>query len=246
MTLDLGMHSLHKNGSLLMTLYCPFWMLNKTGLLLAYKNSDENILHHPGHYEGPILFSFNAKHFFGKKKTSIRVESGEWSEKFSLDVAGSSGVIACKWHKMIYQIGVQNQLTFNSLTKQVTFTPYYVIINNAPFPVECQENDRPADKWVTVNPESCSALWPKSEMTEKLLKVRVGGDCTSPFLYTESHTTLLKVENNFGGINVDIQLTEGATYINLAAYEIGSAPALLINHSTFPIEFWEKNSIQKR
>lgn len=37
MTLDLGMHALNKNGTFVMSLYCPFWMLNKTGLMLCYK-----------------------------------------------------------------------------------------------------------------------------------------------------------------------------------------------------------------
>lgn len=39
MSLDLGMHTLNKNGSLVMSLYCPFWMLNKTGVMLAYRVS---------------------------------------------------------------------------------------------------------------------------------------------------------------------------------------------------------------
>lgn len=56
----------------------------------------------------------------------------------------------------IVQIGVHNQLTYNSLTKQVTFTPYYVIINEAPYAIECQENGRPADPWTVIEPKSCS------------------------------------------------------------------------------------------
>lgn len=37
MMLDLGMHTLNKNGSFVMSLYCPFWMLNKTGLMIGYR-----------------------------------------------------------------------------------------------------------------------------------------------------------------------------------------------------------------
>lgn len=48
------------------------------------------------------------------------------------------------------QIGVHNQLTYNSLTKQITFTPYYILINNADFLIECQEGDRPADPVIKV------------------------------------------------------------------------------------------------
>lgn len=29
--------------------------------------------------------------------------------------------------------------------------PYYVIVNNASYIIECQEADRPADPWVKVN-----------------------------------------------------------------------------------------------
>lgn len=52
------------------------------------------------------MFSFNAKNFFGKKKASIKVESGDWSDKFSLDVAGSSGVINCKSDGVIYNVSL--------------------------------------------------------------------------------------------------------------------------------------------
>ncbi|XP_066252738.1 intermembrane lipid transfer protein Vps13 isoform X1 [Euwallacea similis] len=266
MSLDLGMHTIDKEGSFIYSLYCPFWMLNKTGLMIGYrkskktekneaigspsKSSDENlnVLHHPADFPGPILFSFNPRNFFGKKKASIRVESGEWSDKFSLDVAGSSGVVQCKMGDQIYQIGVHNQLTYNNLTKQVTFTPYFVIINDAPYAIECQESDRPADHWTTVQPKSCSALWPKSEMSDKLLKLRIADthEISAPFLYTESQTTLLKLNNKYGGVNVDIQINEGATYISFAAYTLGCAPALIINHTTQDYRFWEKESVQIR
>lgn len=63
-----------------------------------------NVLYHPEHFKGPILFSFRSKAFFGKKKAMIRVEDGEWSDKFSIDVAGSEGVVACKYNGMTYQV----------------------------------------------------------------------------------------------------------------------------------------------
>lgn len=83
------------------------------------------------------------------------------------------------------------------MTKQVTFTPYYVIINNAAFDIECQELDRPADGWTKVEANSCSALWPRSEQDDKLIKLRICGtqEISAPFLYTETHTTLLKLLN---------------------------------------------------
>lgn len=66
-----------------------------------------NVLYHPAHFKGPILFSFSAKYFFGKKKASIKVESCDWSEKFSLDVAGSAGVVTCKSDDKIYNVSIK-------------------------------------------------------------------------------------------------------------------------------------------
>ncbi|XP_032688033.1 vacuolar protein sorting-associated protein 13 isoform X3 [Odontomachus brunneus] len=248
--LDLGMHTSHKHGSIIMALYCPFWMLNKTGLMLSYRATDDhlNVLYHPEHFKGPILFSFRSKAFFGKKKAMIRVEDGDWSDKFSIDVAGSEGVVACKYNGITYQIGVHNQLTYNSLTKQITFTPYYILINNADFLIECQEADRPADPIIKVPPGECAALWPRTEHENKTLKAKVSGqpEKTAAFIYTDSHTTLLKLDNKYGGINVDVQINEGGVYISMSAYSPGNAPALIINHTSYTINLWEKGSINIR
>lgn len=37
---------------------------------------------------------------------------GDWSDKFSLDVAGSSGIVTCKYEGKIYQV---NTLLFDSV-----------------------------------------------------------------------------------------------------------------------------------
>nr|XP_034187905.1 vacuolar protein sorting-associated protein 13 isoform X3 [Osmia lignaria] len=284
--MDLGMHTSYQHASIVMALYCPFWMLNKTGLMLSYRKSSKggkehsspmknlvcgvkphqprseykrkkarssgedhlNVLYHPENFKGPILFSFRSKVFFGKKKAMIRVEDGEWSEKFSIDVAGSEGVVVCKTNGLLYQIGVHNQLTYNSLTKQITFTPYYVLINNSSLLIECQEADRPADPMIKIPPGECTAFWPRSEHENKTLKARIAGEPekTAPFLYTDSHTTLLKLNNKHGGINVDIQISEGGIYISLSVYTYGNAPALIINHTPHTINFWEKGSLNVR
>lgn len=107
-------------------------------------------------------------------------------------------------------------MTYNSLTKQITFTPYFVLINNAPYAIECQELERPADPWIKVEADSCTPLWPVSERDDKLLKIRVSDlpqQIAAPFFITEVHNTLLKLPNKYGGINVDVQITEGAVYI---------------------------------
>jgi vacuolar protein sorting-associated protein 13A/C len=162
------------------------------------KASDENtnLLYHPPEYDGPILFSFREKAFFGKKKAAIRVDTGEWCDRFSLDVAGSAGVVICKSNDMIYQIGVHNTLTHNSLTKQIVFMPYYVLINRSSFVIEVQEEKRSEDTWIKVEPDACVPFWPKIEKSELLL-VKVGDteEITAPFNFTEVQCTLLPLKN---------------------------------------------------
>ncbi|XP_026322169.1 vacuolar protein sorting-associated protein 13 [Hyposmocoma kahamanoa] len=261
MTLDLGMHSIDKDGTQGLSLYCPFWMLNKTGFTLCYrkskknekdsgspnKNAEEagNVIFHPKDYLEPILFSFRAKNFYGKKKAAIRIEFGEWSDKFPLDVPGSSGVVTCTCDNRIYQVAVTNQLTFNSLTKMVIFTPFYLIINEAPFAIQYQELHRSGDPWQTVEENSSAPLWPVVETEEKLLLLRVActRDTSAPFLYTEQHSTCLKLNNEFGGLHVEVQTREGGTYITVRQYRDGHAPALLVNFTPHTITVYEKENV---
>lgn len=95
-----------RNGSLLITLFSPFWLINKTGEMLSYKTDSETVevLYHPPEYNGPILFSLRDKYLFDKKSCSIRIENGEWSNKIPLDVAGSTGSVCCKASEKIYQV----------------------------------------------------------------------------------------------------------------------------------------------
>lgn len=135
------------------------------------------------------------------------------------------------------------------MTKQIIFTPYFVLINKAPFAIECQELDRSADAWIKVEAESCTPLWPRSGRDDKLLKVRIVDYpeyIAAPFFITEVHNTILKLPNKYGGLCVDVQITEGAVYITFMPYKPGLAPALIINHTNKVINFWEKESVTIR
>ncbi|XP_014254768.1 vacuolar protein sorting-associated protein 13 isoform X2 [Cimex lectularius] len=250
-TLDLGIHTTDVRGSILMELYCPFWMINKTGLILSYKRSSKgdkdtttdeqeqgtNILYHPNDFTGPILFSFKAKNFFAKKKSQLRVFDGQWSEKFSLDVAGSAGMVSCVSGGKIYDIGITIQLTYSTLTKQVMFTPFFVVVNHWSINLEFQETSIKNDKWRVVKEKDCIPFWPVSRASNSI-RVRVAGtkESTVDFTYKTIHHSLFKLENKYGAVVVDIQVSDGGTYIALFPYEQGMAPALIINHTSSEIE----------
>ncbi|EDW02215.1 vacuolar protein sorting-associated protein 13 [Drosophila grimshawi] len=244
MDMDLYVRTDNRYGSTMLTLFSPFWMINKTGLMLTYKTdmSSVEVLYHPPEYSGPILFTFRDKMFFDKKKASIRVDSGEWSEKIPLDVAGSIGAVTCNSNDQSYQIGVHNHLTQNSLTKQITFIPFYIVHNKCNFKIELQEQNRPGDHWLALEPQEYQPLWPKNDSAHKLI-VRVENKITPAFDYTEVTCTLLKLDDiRYGGVNVEVQTTEGGVYIIFTEYQPSAAPGLLINHTSRDIVYYEKNT----
>lgn len=227
----------------MLTIYSPFWMINKTGQMLTYKTeiSSMEVLYHPPEYCGPILFTVRDK-FFDKKKASIRVDSGHWSEKIPLDVAGSLGAVTCTANEQTYQIGVHNHLTHNSLTKMITFIPFYILRNKCSFTIELQEQKRPGDKWTVLEPQQIEPLWPVNDSTHKLI-VRVDDVITPAFDFTEISCTLLKLTDSpHGGVFVDVHTTEGGIYITFTEFMANEAPGLIINHTSKPITYYEKNT----
>jgi vacuolar protein sorting-associated protein 13A/C len=90
---------------------------------------------------------------------------------------------------------VNIRLSSSNLTKLVTFTPYYMMVNHTSFTIQCQEGDRP---WTDIEPANCSPLWPKglSHHANTLkLKVKGTNEMTAPFSFAENHTVLLKLHN---------------------------------------------------
>ncbi|XP_034479091.1 vacuolar protein sorting-associated protein 13 isoform X2 [Drosophila innubila] len=246
MEMDLNVQATNRHGSIMLTIYSPFWMINKTGQMLTYKTeiSSVEVLYHPPEYSGPILFTARDK-LFDKKKASIRIDNGEWSEKIPLDVAGSTGGVTCSANDQNYQIGVHNHLTQNSLTKQITFIPFYIMRNKCRYSIELQELKRPGDPWTVLEPNQVEPLWPKTDSNHKLI-VRVDNKITPAFDYTEVTCTLLKLEDSpHGGVNVDVQTTEGGVYITFTEYQPSLAPGLLINHTGKDIAYYEKNTSVK-
>ncbi|XP_042203320.1 vacuolar protein sorting-associated protein 13-like isoform X2 [Homarus americanus] len=261
--LDLGMLVAKSGASFSLSLYCPFWMVNKTGLMLTYRKSRKiertsstsstdspssplkgdtpnNIVVHEEDSSEAILFSFKSKAFFGKKKATVKVMDGDWSEKFSLDVVGSSGSVTCKAPNRNYQLGVDIKLGSSGLTKIVIFSPFYKILNNAPIDLEVIEVGVPQAEWFTVLSGECIGWWPVGEGRKIRMRVRGTKDATSGFPYDGPLSTLLSLPNKYGGILGEVSITEGGIVIKLDQIFQGAATALIINQLTnTTISFWQ-------
>ncbi len=101
----------------------------------------------------------------------VRVEESDWSEKFSLDAAGSFGLVTCKSKDgPCYQLGVTVQLGNEGLTKQVIFTPYHILSNLAEYDIEvCQVLEVGISsligrrKWILVAAGQSVPFWPRGK-----------------------------------------------------------------------------------
>ncbi|CAI2725977.1 unnamed protein product [Schistosoma spindalis] len=239
--LPLGLHRTSNLGQICLTLYAPYWMINKTEKDLTYKSADDIETVHPATFTGALLYSSLSKSFFGKRKANLRVCESNWSDKFSLDTVGSSGRVHCTTKsKMSYEIGVKIDLSSSGLTKIVTFMPYFIIINKANINIECCEVDETETKstqsanteWIKVPAGEAVPFWPHATNSKNmLLKCRVAENIvTAAFPFYESHSILMKLDGKYPGIFVEVETTEETTVITLQMYQEGMALVRLVNN----------------
>ena len=188
----------------------------------------------------------------------IRVENSSWSDRFSLDAAGSSGLVTCKagaddggggGDNFSYQLGVTVQLSHEGLTKQVIFTPYYILSNLAPFDIEVCEvrevGSRPPNvrrDWIKVTAGHSVPFWPRSS-SQKWALFRVAGTTeeTLALSLDDPKPTMLRLDNGHAGLFIDFQISESSVVIVCHPYEDGRAPVGLVNHTPYGVFICEGN-----
>lgn len=227
--LDIAVHVNCEQGQTVVAIHSPYWMINKTGRLLQYK-ADDIHRKHPKDYDMPLLFSFKPRHFFRNNKVRLMISDSELSDDFSLDTVGSHGEVKCKGGYKDYLVGVKIEASSFSLTRVVTFVPFYILVNRTKHNVFiCEEG---LENWTEAQPgQSAVPFWPENDT--KKLKIKVEGlsppqiiDFTRP-----ENCLLLHLDNSVGGIIVDVNLSDHSATIHFSEYHEGAAPFLIINHT---------------
>ncbi|XP_052785478.1 intermembrane lipid transfer protein VPS13A-like [Mya arenaria] len=262
-TMDLGLHFKKGEGSINVSVFSPYWMVNKTTLLLRYKAGDDEPMEHAPDVKDIIMFSFKKGSLFSKKKddlpekktgtlerkkegknkpkvkemkqsgkASLCIGEGDWSDKFSLDVVGSSGTVQSKNKNRTWEVGVSIILSSSGLTKVVTFTPFYMLVNSSPYTYQCKETIT-SSEWIEVPPKQCVPLWPLQSGKEMKMQATVKDSdiSTNHFLFNKPHSSLMRLDNNYGGINVEVQETESAMVTTFTNYKDGLATVNVVNHT---------------
>ncbi|XP_039659094.1 vacuolar protein sorting-associated protein 13A [Perca fluviatilis] len=226
--LDIAVHVKYDLGQMVVAIHSPYWMLNKTGRLLQYK-ADDIHRKHPLDYDMPLLFSFKPRYFLKNNKVRLMISDSELSDDFSLDTVGSHGDVKCKGRFKDYLVGVKIDASSFSLTRIVTFVPFYMLVNRTKHSVFiCEEGQ---DNWTEAMPEqSAIPFWPENDT--KRLRIKVQGCLLPPrtidFTRPEN-CLLLHLDNSVGGITVDVNLSEHSATIRFSEYHSGAAPFLIIN-----------------
>lgn len=244
--MDLGINSVICHGTTVLSIYAPFWMINKTGKDLVYRGQDpSNLIFHPSALEEvPMMFSFT-KRFMGKRKASVKIGDSSWSDPFTLDTIEDAGKVTCKGKSETFYVGVNINMSKSSLTKIITFTPYYLIYNTTVNSILLWEADALdiENEQVEVGPGQMLPIWPLHGADKVVAKIKGEKDVTAPFSMQEVHSSLLLLRNRFGGIFVDVRASASETLVTLTTYKRGLAPVHLINHTKEQvIRYGEKGS----
>eukprot|EP00731_Ephydatia_muelleri_P033896 Em0041g9a len=190
------------------SVYCPYWMVNKTGLTLEYKIQLAAITKLGNHTE--------------------------WSKSFPIISVGASDCISAKFKESTYQFGVEVHLSQFTLSKIVVLTPYYLIINHTEFNIKIQETDCSSIVGTSAPPGEVTHFWPACDSTMIHVAVDMGrGESTGyscPFNYKKSDFLVLQLNEPAVALCVEVQETGSSNMITFSNYYPGCLPVLIINH----------------
>ncbi|XP_024911459.1 vacuolar protein sorting-associated protein 13C [Cynoglossus semilaevis] len=231
MTVDVNVHVVRTPSNLLLSLFSPYWIINKTSRVLQYRAEDVSVKH-PADYRDVILFSFRKKTLFRKNKIQLSVSTSSWSDGFSLDTVGSYGCVRCPAQNLDFLVGISIGMSSFNLTRIVTMSPFYTLVNKSSYELEVGEvSQHTSVRWHYVASTECLPLWPENE-SERLCVRVVGSDSASNlfFFNRQDSGTLLSLDM-CGGIIVDVSVSDHSTVVSFNNYYEGAAPALMVNHT---------------
>ncbi|KAG8144829.1 hypothetical protein E2320_013243 [Naja naja] len=248
-TMYLYVHVRKASTHTTLSVYSPYWIINKTSRVLQYRAEDVHVKH-PADFRDTVLFSFKKKNIFSKNKIQLCVSTSTWSSSFSLDTVGNSGCVKCSASNMDFLVGVTIQMSSFNLTRIVTLTPFYTITNTSSLELEFGEmgadGSFPTNKWNYFSPSECVAFWPESLSGKLCIRVSGSEQVSKPFFYNrQENGMLLSLEKMNTGILVNVSVAEHSVVISVSDYYEGAAPALVINQTSWATLKYQQSGLQE-
>lgn len=215
-------------GHVTSTLFCPYWLINKTNMPLNWKlcgRRGYNVID-PGDIDYPVLMSFKQS-LFSKKKMKIKVGDSDLSEDFPIDVVGNTGTVLVKGKGCTYYpIAVHVTMSRIGLTKIITAHPFYLIVNKTKHTIEYSEDN---DEFKPAMSKETAPFWPY-HLKELRLYFRFADrpDISSkPISLAASNSCLLTIYDRLILASVDVE--ESGVQVTLEDYFDGCSPILFVN-----------------
>nr|XP_022286655.1 vacuolar protein sorting-associated protein 13A-like isoform X3 [Crassostrea virginica] len=210
-------------------LYSPYWLVNKTDLVIQVKGSkSEAVFDCPANLTSPILFRFKKNR---PKKAKIKVYNSRWSQSFSLDTIGNSGVVICndRERKTKYRLMLQFQWSHLKLTRIVTITPFFLVVNRTSRGLRYMEENETTDLWMDIAEEECKPYWPVTSSDKMVIRYSDSSITSEHFSINSQHNTVLRMEH---GTAVCVEVSGGletSRTISFTDYDVGDAPVQIEN-----------------
>ncbi|XP_076444664.1 LOW QUALITY PROTEIN: intermembrane lipid transfer protein VPS13A-like [Babylonia areolata] len=222
--------SIHADSSCGMDLhiYTPYWVVNKTQLPLQLRGSTTDVVLECGASSNPVLFRYKKNK---RKKAKLRVYDSRWSQSFSMDTVGSSGVVVChdKERGRKYMFMVQSHMSRLWLTKIITVLPFFLVINQSSRKLRYMEENPNADLWFDIAKGDCQPFWPVTETFNMYLKYEGSNVMSQHFPFKKTHNTVLRMDR---GTGLCVEVTGGVDSpitITFSDYSHGDAPVRVEN-----------------
>jgi vacuolar protein sorting-associated protein 13A/C len=238
--LQIGLFCLTVDDTVSYKLYAPYWIVNKTSLTLEYAFSSDSDVYELDEKlsESPVLLNCSPK-VFSSTKTQIllRVKNTTgWSKAFIIDTVGSNGAALCSSKDKNYEIAVQIKLSDTGLTKIITLTPYFLIVNETN--VRMCVSELESNEWQDLKPNSLLPFWPmlcQNSKQKKCIRLKAhdeGCMVSKPVWFNCKHSTTLQINTKqLDTIYVECEPSESVVKTRISGFGYGKAPVLIVNRS---------------
>ncbi|KAL5009894.1 hypothetical protein ScPMuIL_012199, partial [Solemya velum] len=209
-------------------IYSPYWILNKTDLQFQLRGSMSDTVLEVAPSNLPSLFRYK-KH--KKKKAKLRVYEAKWSHSFSLDTVASCGVVVCndKERNRKFMFMLQSAMSNLKLTKIITITPFFLVINNTTCKLRYMEENERADLWFDLKIAECAPFWPETDTLNMYVKYEGSNVVSQHFFFRKPHNTVLRMNR---GTALCVEVAggiESPMTITFTEYTMGDAPVRVEN-----------------
>uniref|UniRef100_A0A913HS02 Vacuolar protein sorting-associated protein 13A n=1 Tax=Strongyloides stercoralis TaxID=6248 RepID=A0A913HS02_STRER len=266
----LGLHFGREHHKQEVSIYAPYWIVNKTGKKIKYMDTSTNIPtkiccftcsrkkdtrkrsssisqisqtieHKPT--MNPVIMSYPTSDPLMKSKIKFAVEDSNFSNEFPISNAGTTSRVMCTDdNSRKYDVTLEIVLSHNGLTKIVTFSPFFLLYNDSLVDMEVREPGY--DEWINVPAESCTGLWPRQTAKRMTLNARYTStkEESIAFPFTETFESFCRINNDFLGMYVICSVTESSSVVHIEPYQIGMAPIVLMNATPKSVNFKQKGT----